>query len=639
MIGTLLGNRYELIEKIGEGGMAEVFRAKCHLLNRFVAVKILKEEYSKDNEFVDKFKREAAAVASLSDSNIVNIYDVGSHENTHYIVMEYVKGKTLKEILQRDIRLDYNRALDITIQIAKALECAHRNNVIHRDVKPHNILVSDNGDIKVTDFGIAKASSSVTITNTSKVMGSAHYFSPEQAKGSFVDFRTDIYSLGIVLYEMVTGKVPFDAESPVAVALKHIQDPLVPPKHLNPSIPEGLNQLILKAAEKEPIKRYQSIKDMIGDLQKIKSNSGYVVSNNFIDDHTRIMDPVIVDEEEYEEEEEKSFVSSKKKKVLIFSLLAVLVLGLGSVFGWFMFRDKGPVSLGGGSTVEMPSIVGKSQEEAKELVEGKGLVFTVADREKSKEKEGTVLECNYKDGEKLAAKTEVRVTISSGEDVATVDNYVDMPIEQAIVLLNNAGIKFTREDVNDDDITKKGKVVTQTPEPGSPLTSDTKIVLKVSKGPKEELVKVPDLSKAKTVNEAKILLESQKLRLGEQTKIEKETTDKSKDGTIEITVQSQEAGSSIKVDSVVGITYNIYVYKAPEPTKIKVPSFVGKTYKEIRDDIKDLESKGLNVDVVDAEGTPIPAPGDNDTVTKQNPTGEVEKGKTIIITLTKAKQP
>ncbi|EET86940.1 serine/threonine protein kinase [Clostridium carboxidivorans P7] len=270
MIGTMLGNRYELLEKIGEGGMALVYKAKCHLLNRYVAVKILKEQYSDDKEFVEKFKREATAVASLSDNNIVNIYDVGTQGDINYIVMEYVNGKTLKQIIREQGKIPTAKTANLAIQIARALDCAHRNNIIHRDIKPQNILVTNEGVVKVTDFGIAKASNSVTITNSSKVMGSAHYFSPEQARGSFVDCRTDIYSLGIVIYEMCTGRVPYDADSPVSVALKHIQEPVIPPKQLNENIPDNLNKLILKAVEKEPIKRYQTIKDMLTDLRKNK---------------------------------------------------------------------------------------------------------------------------------------------------------------------------------------------------------------------------------------------------------------------------------------------------------------------------------------------------------------------------------
>ena len=255
MIGTILGNRYEIIEKIGEGGMADVYKAKCQKLNRYDAVKILKKEYINDKNLVEKFTKEATAIANLSDNNIVNVLDVGMQDDIHYIVMEYVNGKTLKQIIREEGKLSYEKVLDYGIQIAKALDCAHRNNIIHRDVKPQNILVTNDGVVKVTDFGIAKSPNSETITNTSRIMGSAHYFSPEQAKGNYVDYRSDIYSFGVVLYEVITGRLPFDAESPVSVALKHIQEPVVPPIIIDEKIPESLNKLILKAMEKEPIKR------------------------------------------------------------------------------------------------------------------------------------------------------------------------------------------------------------------------------------------------------------------------------------------------------------------------------------------------------------------------------------------------
>jgi serine/threonine-protein kinase len=329
------------LERIVEGGLALVYKAKCHLLDRYVAVKVLKEQFSSDKEFVEKFKREATAAASLSDNNIVNIYDVGTQGDINYIVMEYVRGKTLKEIIKQEGRLETSRAANLAIQIGKALECAHRNNIIHRDIKPHNILVTDDGLAKVTDFGIAKASNSVTITNSSKIMGSAHYFSPEQAKGSFVDCRTDIYSLGIVIYEMVTGRVPYDAESPVSVALKHIQEPVLPPKELNGNIPESLNKLILKAVEKEPIKRYQNVKDMLVDLKKIENRQEFNIATNTLDnDMTRVMDPIVVnDKYDYEEEDERprnnKGIDSTKRKTIMGIAIAMLVIVIGAVSGYF----------------------------------------------------------------------------------------------------------------------------------------------------------------------------------------------------------------------------------------------------------------------------------------------------------------
>ena len=372
MIGTMLGNRYELLEKIGEGGMALVYKAKCHLLDRYVAVKVLKEEFSSDTEFVEKFKREATSAASLSDNNIVNIYDVGSQGDINYIVMEYVKGKTLKEIIREEGKITTVRTANLATQIAKALECAHRNNIIHRDIKPHNILVTDEGLVKVTDFGIAKASNSVTITNSSKIMGSAHYFSPEQAKGSFVDCRTDIYSLGIVIYEMATGRVPYDAESPVSVALKHIQEPVVAPKELNGSIPESLNKLILKAVEKEPIKRYQTIKDMLLDLKKIENKQEFNIHTNQLEnDMTRIMDPIVIDDKyDYEENEDKdkkrpknkNGIDSKKKKTIMGIAIALLVIVIGGVSGYFAYSKMSDVTA---KDTIVPNIVGMKQEDAK----------------------------------------------------------------------------------------------------------------------------------------------------------------------------------------------------------------------------------------------------------------------------------
>ncbi len=240
MIGTLLINRYELLEKIGEGGMGIVYKAKCHLLNRFVAVKILKSELSNNEEFILRFKREANSIASLSHPNIVNIYDIGSENNINFIVMEYINGKTLKQVLRDNVRLSHDTTLNISLQMAEALIYAHKNNIIHRDIKCDNILISDDNIAKLTDFGIAKLPNSSTITNSNKIIGSVHYFSPEQAKGGYVDFRTDIYALGIVMYEMITGNVPFNGKTSISVAIMHIQEPVIPPKNFIADIPRTL---------------------------------------------------------------------------------------------------------------------------------------------------------------------------------------------------------------------------------------------------------------------------------------------------------------------------------------------------------------------------------------------------------------
>jgi len=270
--GKLLGSRYEIIEKIGNGGMATVYKAKDLVLKRYVAVKILREEYTTDNEFIKRFNTEAESAASLTHPNIVSVYDVGKEGNLYYIVMELIKGKTLKEIIVEDGRMGWKWSVKIAKQIAQALETAHRNNIIHRDIKPHNIIITEDGTAKVTDFGIAKAVSNSTITAFGTTIGSVHYFSPEHARGGYTDAKSDLYSLGVVLYEMVTGRVPFDADTPVSVALKHMQEKPVPPIELNPAIPQSLNDLILKAMEKDPNMRYSTATEMIEDLDKILKN-------------------------------------------------------------------------------------------------------------------------------------------------------------------------------------------------------------------------------------------------------------------------------------------------------------------------------------------------------------------------------
>jgi len=246
MIGKILGKRYELVEKIGEGGMGLVYKARCHLLNRYVAVKILKPELTGDEGFISKFRKESLSAASLSHPNIVNIYDVGMEDGIYYIVMEYVKGRTLKKIIEESAPLSYGKIINISRQICLALDHAHNNSIIHRDIKPQNILITEDGIVKVADFGIARASNSATLTNTGNVIGSVYYISPEQARGGYTDAKTDIYSLGTVMYEMATGKVPFMAESPVAIALKHIQEDVLRPSELNPDIPAALEDIILK---------------------------------------------------------------------------------------------------------------------------------------------------------------------------------------------------------------------------------------------------------------------------------------------------------------------------------------------------------------------------------------------------------
>lgn len=356
MIGTLLLNRYELLEKIGEGGMGIVYKAKCTLLNRFVAVKILKTELSTYDDFVHRFKQEASSIASLSHPNIVNIHDIGSEDNINFIVMEYVNGETLKQAIKKNSKLTSLETLEIALQIAKGLEYAHKNNIIHRDIKPDNILITEDNIVKITDFGIAKVTDSVTVTNSNKIIGSVHYFSPEQAKGSFVDYRTDIYALGVVMYEMITGQVPFKADLSIAVAMMHIQEPVIPPKEVLTNMPENINSVILKTLEKEPINRFQTASELINVLTAIKNDLNLEVNfkSKSIDattimmtkpdmtlfdtkiDSTAVMNNEPIEETIVLNNNEKNPSSnnknSKNKKVIIITGLIILIAIIGVLF-------------------------------------------------------------------------------------------------------------------------------------------------------------------------------------------------------------------------------------------------------------------------------------------------------------------
>ncbi|GAA0722792.1 Stk1 family PASTA domain-containing Ser/Thr kinase [Clostridium malenominatum] len=544
MIGTLLGNRYKLLEKIGEGGMSEVYKAQCELLNRFVAVKILKDEFARDSQFVEKFKREATAAASLSHNNIVNIYDVGSQQGVHYIVMEYIKGKTLKEVIVEKGILNSDDAISMAIQIAKALECAHRNNIIHRDIKPQNILVTEEGVVKVADFGIAKATNSATITNTAKVIGSAHYFSPEQAKGSFVDFRTDIYSLGIVMYEMVTGKVPYDAESPVSVALKHIQEQVIPPRNINSSLSEGFNNVILKAIEKEAIKRYQNIGELLLHLNKIKNKEP--VNIKFIDSHndrTRVMDPLKVDDEMEEEDlEDEEVLNSKNKKIVLAIVSIVLVLVVGFASGYFIFNGFSNKNTNiSDQSVPVPKIIGLKEEDAKKKVEDSGLVFQVGGTEKSDEPVGTVISSFPSEGTPIKSKGEVRVIISGGKDNLLTPDLTEIDIEVAKDILNRFDLKIGSVSYRFDDNVPKNCIISQSPTKDSKIQPQTVVDVVVSKGPEVKYVAAPSLN-GKTLEEALVILKELKLKLGNEAAVE--TTDESLNG--KIFEQSVEPGTQIK---------------------------------------------------------------------------------------------
>ena len=372
--GTVLGNRYEIIEKIGTGGMATVYKAKCKILNRFVAVKVLREEFTTDEEFIRRFNSEAQSAASLTHPNIVSIYDVGQEYNIYYIVMELVQGKTLKQIISKEGKLPWKWSVNIAIQIASALEAAHKNNIVHRDIKPHNIIITEDGIAKVADFGIAKAVSNSTITAFGTTIGSVHYFSPEHARGGYTDAKSDLYSLGVVMYEMLTGKVPFDADTPVSIALKHMQEEPVAPMKLNQSIPFAINQIILKAMKKDINERYQSATEMLKDLSMAlkNPNGDFVETDDGMEESFTKQIPIINDSQiKYTNNRRKQPTTKMRKlkqyfednpKVKVISIVALFVLiPLIALFLTMTIINANSVK-----SVQIPNIVGLTQDEAKE---------------------------------------------------------------------------------------------------------------------------------------------------------------------------------------------------------------------------------------------------------------------------------
>src|SRR5690554_2007008 len=443
MIGKKLGNRYEIIEQIGSGGMAYVYKAKCHLLDRFVAIKILKEEFTDDEDFIRKFRRESQAAASLSHPNILNIYDVGSEEQDdkkiHYIVMEYIKGKTLKEVIVDSGKLNVDQALLYASQIAEALSNAHKNHIIHRDIKPHNIMITEDNRVKVTDFGIARAVTSSTITTTSSVIGSVHYFSPEQARGGYTDEKSDIYSLGIVMYEMITGKVPFEGDSPITVALKHIQEEIIPPRDMDDTVPIGLQNIIMRCVKKSQVDRYSTAGELLSDLKRLR----YIGEDlpleeiNRIEEATQII-PAVKDKDEntMKKSNRRKKQSDGGLKIVFLAILLAFIVVSSLALGFFKLKDYF-IS----TEVVVPDLKGMYKEEAKEEVEKLGLEFSVVNEVFNNEFEkDQVVNQRTKAGEKVKEGYTIEVTVSKGNNLVKVPNLVNENISEIDDLLKEANL-------------------------------------------------------------------------------------------------------------------------------------------------------------------------------------------------------
>lgn len=534
MIGHTLGGRYELLARVGGGGMALVYKARDILLNRFVAVKVLRQQFMHDEEFIRRFRREAQAAASLSHPNIVSIYDVGQEDDAHYIVMEYVDGNNLNEIIRERAPLQVEEAVRIASQICDALDHAHHNQIIHRDIKPHNILIGKNGRVKVTDFGIARAVTSSTITQTGSVVGSVHYFSPEHAKGVTTGEKSDIYSLGIVLYQMLTGRLPFLGESPISVALKHLQEPFEEPRLVNPHIPQSVENVILRAMRKNQQERYSSAKSMLADLetclQPQRLHEPRVQFASDMDDdeeeRTRVIpalkpdmrlsgqetiakagegqQPKRRDEAETEEEPKRRWVLPT-----VFAVIAVVLIG---ILIWAVMALKGQLSP---KDVEIPTVVGMPFADAKAELEKVGLHVVEpppVEPSDTVEKDRVIKQ----DKQDMAVKegATITLTVSSGVQLSPMPKVTEQSYDDAVEMLKNIGVDESRIHKNEiNDVSEIGTVLDQ--EPKAETDFDPKkatVTLTVSKGPQS--IKMPNLM-GMTLEEAKAEIERNNLKLVE----------------------------------------------------------------------------------------------------------------------------
>lgn len=551
-----LNDRYKLLEVIGEGGMAIVYRAKDLILDRTVAVKVLRSEFSNDEEFILRFRREAESATSLSHPNIVNIYDVGEEEQLYYIVMEYVEGKTLKEYIREKAPLPIEEALTIFDKICSAIRHAHENHIIHRDIKPHNILITKDGQVKVTDFGIAMAMTSATITHTKSVLGSVHYLSPEQAKGSIATEKSDIYSLGVVLYEMVTGQVPFSGESPVTVALKHLQETFTSPRLLNSEVPPSIENIINKAMAKSPEERYDSVAQMQAEVAIALEPTieHRVFSHNDIDDETtKVLAPVAPLKEEPQKSEEKPNHTIKKKKRRRYIMLAAL---LTILFG--AVATIGIANMLSAKEVTIPDVTGMSYEEAVKELEENNLI-PVKEEEYSLEiEEDYVIRQSPSPHSIVKEKSEVTIVVSLGKEKKEIDNYVGKSkdhVERLIKNLNFKDVEWIR--VKSDE--PAGTILSQSPEPGEEVViEETTLILRYSSG--IQTVTLDNLI-GMTRKEAESYLKNKGLKV-KITEEYSDTVDKDR-----VISQSPSPYKEVKV----GSTVNITVSKGEDPAKKERP--------------------------------------------------------------------
>lgn len=604
--GMIISERYEIIEKVGSGGMADVYKAKCHRLNRYVAIKVLKSEFSADKKFVSKFRGEAQSAAGLSHPNIVSVYDVGEDEGLYYIVMELIEGITLKSFIEQKGRLDVREAIGIGIQIAMGMEAAHNNHIIHRDIKPQNIIISREGKVKVTDFGIAKAASSNTIT--SNAMGSVHYISPEQARGGYSDERSDIYSFGITMYEMLSGKVPFTGDNTVSVALLHIQGEAVPLSEIVRNVPLSVERIVQKCMMKKPERRYQSASELIADLKRSISNP----NGNFV----RIAPDVVTDsptkeitgeevghiksaaktvrpnyeqepvdtgnlfEEEQEEQEGRDVDPKLEKMMIIGGVAAAVILAIVIIVLIVKLVSGGGASKGEEAEVSsspepiqteeikeeeteeevpVPDVLGMSFEDAREVLEEAGFEVRYTEKESDEYEEGQIIAQKPDALENAKEGSVVKLIISLGTSQITIPSVSGMSKAEAAGKLEAAGFENIQHEYEFSDSVEENKVLRVVPSEGTKAAKQDAITIYVSKGKEIVYCEIPNLVTL-TESQAAAKLEAEGLTKGQVVYEESDTVEKGC-----VIRQDYTAGSKVEKGTAVSITVSSGK-KEPEPT-------------------------------------------------------------------------
>ena len=611
-IGMIIGDRYEILEKIGTGGMSDVYKAKDHKLNRPVAVKVLKQEFSENANFVSKFRIEAQAAAGLMHPNIVNVYDVGEENGIYFIVMELVEGITLKKYIEKKARLSVKEAVSIAIQVSMGIEAAHNNHIIHRDIKPQNIIISKEGKVKVTDFGIAKAATSNTIT--SNVMGSVHYTSPEQARGGYSDEKSDIYSLGVTMFEMLTGRVPFNGETTVAIAIKHIQEEMPSPREFVSEIPISVEQIVFKCCQKSPDRRYQSMAELIDDLKQsllnpdedfVKVvNSDEEGSTKMISDrdmarikkqskHRDSMEEAIhlrteadvkrsakkryvveeedeeeeeIEEEYYEDDEEEEEDYNPKAERLTTVLAVIAAILIGCIVLFLVCSAVGLFELdlfGKGDDqnqeqtqevkeqVEMIEVVGKNIDDVKVALLNIGLTPEIEYQESTQYDQGIVMSASVDAGTTVDEGSNIILTVSAGSEGVEVPDVKGMSEAEGVAALSQKGFIVNKTEGHDEYI-KEGNIITQSPEAGSKAPSGTTITIRISLGPENAKVRVPDLM-GRGEEEAMAMLVEAGLQLGVVSTVNNENAEL----TGLVCYQSYSVGSYVDAGTMVDISISL----------------------------------------------------------------------------------